>query len=295
MFPPLSSTVLALLCATASAVVLPRASDVHLAVSPRCGTLSGGVPADVNVGLGSLSSYKTIVAFGDSYTGGGKTNGPTWVENLASSVGAKLINYGSNGAVVDKNQWPQVAQVQVASSVDFMNQANNFMTTQKLDPATTLYIIFFGIGDYAQAVATGRTDMTNIAGVLVYTMLGLTSSPASFAKNILIVDNYGLGKTSPAGDAFKQDLFTSLGTGHRQYSWNVGFVSFNNIWQGVLFGSPGYKAFGYTDPGTCVNGGKTCSDPAHTFYWAPGNPSAATHSLMTTYVEEVMTQCQSST
>ncbi|KAJ7166515.1 hypothetical protein C8R43DRAFT_1122086 [Mycena crocata] len=211
----LTSTLLALLCTTASAVVLPRAGDVHLAVSPQCGNLSGGIPADVNVGLGSLSSYKTIIAFGDSYTGGGATNGPTWVENLASSVGAKLINYGSPLQVAD-----------AGTPID-ENLANDFMTTQELDPATTLYIVFFGIGDYAEAVATGETDMSNIAG--------------------------------------------------------------------VLYGSPGYAAFGYTDPGICVDGNQTCSDPAHMFYWAPGNPSATTHSIMATYVEEVLTQCQSST
>ncbi|KAJ6601155.1 carbohydrate esterase family 16 protein [Mycena vulgaris] len=294
MFSLLSSVLLAFLCATASAVVLPRANTVHLAVSPKCGTLSGGVPSDVNVGLGPLSSYKTIVAFGDSYTGGGTTNGPTWVQNLATSVGAKLINYGANGAVVDVNQWPQVVSVKAKSSVDFINQANTFMTTQKLDPATTLYVIFFGIGDYAEAIATGKTDMNQIAGVLVYTMLGLTSS-TSFAKNILIVDNYGLGKTSPGGDAFKGDLFTSLGTGRRLYGWNVGFASFSNIWNGVLYGGPGYAAFGYTNPGVCVQGSTKCSDPAHTFYYAPGNPSAATHSIMATYVEEVLSQCKSST
>jgi hypothetical protein len=67
MFPLLSSTVLAFLCATASAAVLPRSSAVHLAVSPQCGTLSGGVPTDVNVGLGPLNSYKTIVTFGGEY------------------------------------------------------------------------------------------------------------------------------------------------------------------------------------------------------------------------------------
>ncbi|KAJ6541700.1 hypothetical protein B0H19DRAFT_876496, partial [Mycena capillaripes] len=262
---------------------------VNLAVSPQCGALSGGVPADVNVGLGPLSSYKTIVAFGDSFTGG-PTNGPTWVQKLANSTGAKLINYGSSGAIVDVNQWPQVASLQAEASVDFINQVNAFTTTQKLDPSTTLYIIFFGIGDYAEAVATGQTDMTNIAGVLVYTMLELASS-TSFAKNILIVDNYGLGKTSPAGDAFKQDLFTSLGTGRRLYGWNVGFASFNGIWEGILYGSPGAEAFGYTNTGTCVQGGQTCSDPAHTLYWTPGTPTAATHSIMANYVEEVMTQC----
>ncbi|KAJ7447259.1 carbohydrate esterase family 16 protein [Mycena latifolia] len=290
---PLSATVLAFLCATASATALPRTSAVHLAASPQCGNLSGGVPSDVNVGL-NLAGYKTIVAFGDSYTGGGTTNGPTWVQNLANSIGAKLIDYASTGAVVDVNQWPQVVSVQATATVDFINQANNFMTTQKLDPATTLYVIFFGIGDYAEAIATGETDMNQIAGVLVYTILGLTSS-TSFAKNILIVDNYGLGKTSPTGDAFKQDLFTSLGTGRRLYGWNVGFASFNNIWNGVLYGSPGYAAFGYTDSGVCVQGNATCSDPAHTFYWTPGNPSAATHSIMATYVEEVLSQCKSTT
>ncbi|KAJ6606828.1 hypothetical protein B0H10DRAFT_1819515 [Mycena sp. CBHHK59/15] len=279
MFPKLSFTVLAFFCATTSAVVLPRSSAVHLAVSPQCGTLSSGVPADVNVGLGPLSSYKTIVAFGDSYTNG-NCNGPTWVQNLATSIGAKLINYAVSGTEADGNV------------------ANTFMTTQKLDPATTLYIVFFGIGDKCCRLiaisATGKTNMNQIAGVLVYTMLGLTSSQ-SFAKNILIVDNYGLGKTSPAGDAFKTDLFVSLGTGHRLYGWNVGFASFKGIWEGVLYGSPGYAAFGYTNPGTCVqSSGSTCADPAHTFYWSPGNPSAATHAIMATYVQEVLTQCISS-
>ncbi|KAJ7146388.1 hypothetical protein C8R44DRAFT_973195 [Mycena epipterygia] len=294
MFPLLSSTVIAFLCASASAVVLPRTSAVHLAVSPQCGTLSGGVPVDVNVGL-KLNSYKTIVAFGDSYTGG-TSNGPTWVENLASSVGATLINYAAAGAVVDVNQWSEVPSIQTTASVDFINQANNFMAYEKLDPATTLYIIFFGIGDYAEAVALGQTsDLSNIAGVLLYTWLGLVSS-TNFAKNILLVDNYGLGKTSPVGDAFKQDMFTSMETGHSLYGMNVGFASFNNIWEGVLYGSPGAAAFGYTDAGTCLQAnGTTCSDPAHTFYWAPGTPSAATHSIMAAYVEEVLTKCVSST
>ncbi|KAJ7083403.1 carbohydrate esterase family 16 protein [Mycena belliarum] len=296
MFPLVASILLTFLCTTASAVTLPRASAVHLAISPQCGTLSGGSPSDVNVGL-KLSGYKTIVAFGDSFTGGGTTNGPTWVQNLASSVGAKLINYAASGAVVDINQWPQAASVQAKASVDFINQANNFTTTQDLDPSTTLYVIFFGIGKLCSPVefaAAGKTDMNQIAGVLVYTLLELSSSP-SFAKNILIVDNYGLGKTSPAGDAFKQDLFTSLGTGRSLYGWNVGFVSFNNFWNGVLYGTPGAAAFGYTSTGVCVQGNATCSDPSRTFYWAPGNPSAATHSLMASYVEQVLSQCQSST
>lgn len=38
-------------------------TSVELVISPSCGTLYGGV-GDLNSGLGSLSSYSTIVAFG---------------------------------------------------------------------------------------------------------------------------------------------------------------------------------------------------------------------------------------
>lgn len=53
------------LWASATAAVSRRQSttDVHLAVSPNCGSLSGP-PADVNNGLKPLTSYNTIVAFG---------------------------------------------------------------------------------------------------------------------------------------------------------------------------------------------------------------------------------------
>lgn len=40
-------------------------SGIHLAVSPKCGTLTG-TPADVNAGLLPLKSYKTLVTFGVS-------------------------------------------------------------------------------------------------------------------------------------------------------------------------------------------------------------------------------------
>lgn len=40
-------------------------TPVKLAVSPKCGTLGGSV-GDVNAGIGSLSSYDTIISFGVS-------------------------------------------------------------------------------------------------------------------------------------------------------------------------------------------------------------------------------------
>ncbi|CAK5280464.1 unnamed protein product [Mycena citricolor] len=320
MFPQLFNSRTALIsvscAALAAAAGIPQTRGaVQLAVNPQCGTLAAGVPADVNVGLAPLSSYKTIVAFGgesisgyrarlhcaestlaDSYTGGGATNGPTWVELLARSANAQLINYAATGSVVDTTLWPHAPAIQAASGQDYVNQARTLESTKTLDPASTLYVMFYGIEDYAEAVATGSTDMSNIAGSWLYTTLGLEGSGSTLMRNILFVDNYGLGKTSALGDTFKQYVFTALGTGHRLNGWNAGFVSLNRVWAGVLYGAPGYKAFGYTDvSGNCVQGNATCADPAHTFMWSAGNPTAATHAIMAEYVEKALTQCVSQT
>ncbi|CAK5266016.1 unnamed protein product [Mycena citricolor] len=324
MFPQLFNSRTALIsvscAALAAAAGIPQTRGaVQLAVSPQCGALAAGVPVDVNVGLAPLSSYKTIVAFGGesisschSYTGGGATNGPTWVELLASSANAQLINYAATGSVVDATLWPHVPAIQAASGQDYVNQgvstrsrvrtapqirpARTLESTKTLDPASTLYVMFYGIEDYAEAVATGSTDMSNIAGSWLYTTLELEGSGSTLMRNVLFVDNYGLGKTSALGDTFKQYVFTALGSGHRLNKWNVGFVSLDRVWAGVLYGAPGYKAFGYTDvSGNCVQGNATCADPAHTFMWSAGNPTAATHAIMAEYVEKALTQCVSQT
>lgn len=105
----------------------PRPRDgVHLAVGPQCGV------TDTVQGLPALSSYKNVVSFGvsglvynhyawsltlaqDSFTdvgvhnggtpapavvsppnplaGGRMSNGPVWIEYLASDIGAKLYPY----------------------------------------------------------------------------------------------------------------------------------------------------------------------------------------------------------
>lgn len=91
-----------------------RNDGVTLAVGPKCGSLTG-TPLDVNAGLLPIVQYKTIVAFGDSYTAGGvstggplkpavvvppnphaggrASNGPIWVEDLCADTGAIVMDY----------------------------------------------------------------------------------------------------------------------------------------------------------------------------------------------------------
>lgn len=119
----------------------------------------------------------------------------------------------------------------------------------------------------------GELDLDLAAQNIAYHLLVLSSSP-SFAKNFLVIDNYGRGAKTAAGDDFKQKVFSSLGALRGYYGLNVAYVDFSNIWNGVLGSTPGYEAFGYTNPGACTFDDKTtvgaCSDPDHSFYWIPG-------------------------
>ncbi|GJJ13571.1 hypothetical protein Clacol_007826 [Clathrus columnatus] len=237
-----------------------RNDGIHLAVGPQCGRLSGPV-ADVNAGLLPLQRYKTIVAFGDSYTDGGTrdggsrapaivippnpkaggrtTNGPVWVEDIGSDTGALVKDYAVGGAVTDAKLWPSKA-----NASDFITQAD-------------------GIGNLPKAANTIIEQVT------------LLTRPPTNARSFLVLDDYGRGTESVAGDAFKQQYYTGLYNLSRTIpGFKAAFVDFKTIWNGVLGPDPGYKAFGYASDGACTLNSSTtigsCDDPEHTFYWIPG-------------------------
>lgn len=133
---------------------------IHLALLPKCGSKPKYPTANVsniNAGLLPLSSYKTIVTFGDSYTSGGvdngstlapavvippnpkaggrTTNGPVWIEDISTDTGALFKDYAVSkfhtgrlwrmfltglevgGAVTNKTLWPSKA-----NASDFVGQ-----------------------------------------------------------------------------------------------------------------------------------------------------------------------------
>lgn len=116
-------------------------------------------------------------------------------------------------------------------------------------------------------------SMESSAEGIIYDILELTSSPV-FARNILVLDNYGRGTTTTAGESYKKEVFSGLNAIRNAYGLNIGFVDFKTIWDGVLNGSPGPEAFGYTSTEPCVANTTTlagaCDDPDHAFYWLPG-------------------------
>jgi len=281
-------------------------------VTPKCGPLSGST-ADVNAGL-DLGQVKTIVSFGDSYTDGGgnhdgsplappvlippnaeaggrSTNGKLWIEDIADGIGAKLMDYAIASAVTNISLWPSNPE-----PVDFLGEMEIFLNqSNRLDPNTTLYTVFFGINDYEDSKVDGN-HLPEAAQVVI-NQIKILSSPPTNGRFFLVTDVYGRGTHTVAGDAYVQSIFNGLNDLRTATpSLNVAFANFARIWDGVLGPVPGYRAFGYTNTSSCITGDDgtvgDCDDPEHYFYWIPGHPSKETMRIMADYVREVLTLCR---
>ncbi|TFK82714.1 carbohydrate esterase family 16 protein [Polyporus arcularius HHB13444] len=300
-------------------------NGIHLAVSPVCGPLSGNV-SDVNAGI-DLTRIKTIVAFGDSYTDGGRqdggplpapvitppdaeaggrsTDGKVWVEDIADDIGATIMDYAQSGACTDLSLWPSAIK-----QVDFIGQMTTFLNqSNDLDPETTLYAVFFGINDFENSKTDGDANLQAAAQVILAQIRRLADTPTN-ARSFLVTDVYGRGTHTPAGDAFVQTVFSGLhelhlginSTGHGEGAGprlQVAFAAFSRIWDGVLGADPGFAAFGYVSTDACITDCSDvfcstegmCDDPEHFFQYIPGHPSKEGHRIMADYVEEVLERC----
>ncbi|KAF8514791.1 hypothetical protein JB92DRAFT_2917919 [Gautieria morchelliformis] len=321
--------ILALCSSFVFAVSFPRQSGgndtnngIHLAIGPNCGSLSG-LFSDVNAGLLALDSYKTIVSFGDSYTdtggnrdgtppppavvippnpeaGGRSSNGPMWVEDFALDHGQiTVMNYAISAAVTNASLWPSRA-----NNSDFIHQVDLFLSqSHNLDPASTLFVVFFGINDFLASQVDG--DHLPQAAQTVLNQIDLLSSPPTNARSFLVLDVYGIGSQSASGDTYKQAIFSGLNARRNSAmspSFRVAFVDFAPMWSAIIDNQPpGFKAFGYTSnqfcdigPGPCCDPPNICPDPDHTFYWIASHPAKQGQRIMADLVNEALTQCKAS-
>ncbi|THH17063.1 hypothetical protein EW146_g3674 [Bondarzewia mesenterica] len=287
---------------------------IHLAVGPICGKLGGNF-TDVNAGI-DLRKIKTIVSFGDSYTDSGKhdgspllpplltppdphaggrySDGPMWSEHIANDVNATYMAYAWSGAVVNITLWPSKAS---GAPPDFIAQVKTFLNqSNRLDPDSTLYTIFFGINDWVASHTDGDHLPEDAQDLL--NQIRILASPPTNARNFLVTDVYGRGTHTASGEAWKQSIFDGLSAfhagSHATPRLNVAFGDFSRIWDGVL--GADYAAFGYTSSDSCLPFTNTtegmCDDPKHTFYWLHGHPSNETERIMADYVEEVFEKCR---
>ncbi|KAF8891175.1 hypothetical protein CPB85DRAFT_1441064 [Mucidula mucida] len=281
------------------------AAAAELALEPTCGTFSSATVVDVNLGI-DLSTITTIVAFGDGYTDGGKqngtaldpavqvppnpkaggrmSNGPLWVEYLADSINATLMDFAVHKSVASNDLYPNIT----LDERDFTFQSNVLISsTEKPDTDSTLFIVYEGMEDYI----ISEDDLDAVNSNIMFQILKLSSSPLN-GKNFLVVDSYGRGNTSEAGDAYKLALFQGVGSAYNNMGLNVAFADLGNLINAAV-ADP--ESFGYESIGPCTVDDTTtvgeCDNANSTIFYITDFPSTATHELMADYVQAVIEDC----
>ncbi|KAJ7254774.1 hypothetical protein C8J57DRAFT_1236503 [Mycena rebaudengoi] len=234
---------------------------------------------------------------------------PPWlISDQGFALRSLIISLKVSGAVVNVTLWPSLT-----GASDFLHQGTPFnqdrygvvdktvvaslfvSQNNALNPAATLYTVFFGINDVG-ASSTDGNHLPQAAAGLLTQIKQLAAAPTN-AKNIIVLDDYGRGSHSTNGDAFKQAVFAGLSP-LRAQGLNVAFVDFAPLWTAVLGTTPGFAAFGYKTSGACIPTSTQtdlsgeCSTPLNSFYWLPGHPSKETHRIMADYVKLVLANCK---
>ncbi|KAK7048387.1 carbohydrate esterase family 16 protein [Favolaschia claudopus] len=291
-----------------------RTLPIQLRASPLCGDFSSSSFTEVNTGV-TLNATKTIVAFGDSWTSNGSngtipfapivfppnpsagaragnnfraraSNGYVWVEDLANTVGAKLLDYSVGGAVVDLSAWNSTNKGVTFTSdnllrTDFVTETALFLQQghllADLNPDTTLYTVQFGmIFDFNQySIAGGDWD---VASSSFLAQIGILQ--ANGAKNFLIHWVYFQENVT---NAFQNTVHQGLQAAHAQNGTNFATVDLANLFTAIQ-ASP--IEWGYTNTTCLVSQNFTdfgCDDPDRSIFYIPSHPSATTHEIMNQY------------
>ncbi|KAJ7366898.1 hypothetical protein DFH08DRAFT_835810 [Mycena albidolilacea] len=298
-----------------------RTLPIKLKASPVCGEFSSQNFTEANTGV-TLNATKTIVAFGDSWTSNGSngtipfapivfppnpsagarlgnnfraraSNGYVWVEDLANTLGAKLIDYSVGGAVVDLAAWNSTNKGVTFTSdnllrTDFVAETALFLQQGKyladLNPDTTLYTVQFGINDYNQySLLGGDWDLAATSFLQQISIL-----QANGAKNFLI---HWVYFTRNVTDAFQNVVHQGLQTAHAENGTNFATVNLANLFTAIQ-ASP--AEWGYTNTTCLASQNFTdfgCNDPDRSIFYIPSHPSATTHEILNQYTILTMEKC----
>jgi phospholipase/lecithinase/hemolysin len=212
------------------------------------------------------------------YFRGRYSNGPVWVEYLATKL--KLTsnpdtNFAFGGATTgDSLGIPPGLLVQIES----------FMTTNSSTNPNALYIIWAGANDYLG----GATDSTAPVNNLV---MAVKSLSAVGAKNIVVVNLPDLGKlpgtrTSQSSNSLNNltqkhnsELAAALNNLRLKLSSdiNITYLDVNSLFNQVI-NTP--AKFGFTNvTKPCISNVSICDNPNDYLFWDDIHPTTATHKL----------------
>ncbi len=268
-------------------------------------------------------TYDAIYVFGDSYcdvgniyalTGGAEplsppyfhgrfSNGPIWVEHVASALGLQMLpaavggtDYAFGGA------WATAPQITAAGTIPDVPQQVGLYLSQhggKADPKA-LYILEGGGNDIIGNLASGIS--ANQLGFQIATSIAESELllRRAGAKNFLVPDlfNVGLLPAAQANPSFADAASVATNKYLNDLLAVEGFIQGIRIQRLNVFAL--FKAiqtdtthFGFTNITTpCVDPttGTICSDPDHTLFWDTYHPTVFGHSFFAVTVEAALSQ-----
>lgn len=254
----------------------------------------------------SAQNYPQIYVFGDSlsdvgnvyqatngdnppsppYFKGRYSNGPVWVEYLASGLklSSNLVNnFAYGGAKTgDFQQLPP----------GVLTQIQKFNAKNSSANPNALYIIWAGANDYLG----GATDTTAPINNLVTAVKRLAEIGA---KNIVVVNLPDLGKLPATRTTERTYLLSSLTQNHnsglaasleslRQKfgDINIRYIDVNALFQ-LVYNSP--EKYGLKNvTQACLSDGNVCDRPNEYLFWDGIHPSTAAHKLLVKLVASSM-------
>ncbi|BBD68192.1 GDSL family lipase [Nostoc commune NIES-4072] len=155
-----------------------------------------------------LNATNGVIPPSPTYYNGRFSNGPIWVDYLASDLGLTLNlknNFAFGGATTGTEN------IGLPSLPGLQQEINSFVSAQTADP-NALYIIWAGTNDYLSYFFGGVPNPTNTVGNL---SAALTSLVADGARDIMVVNLPDLGKLPFANfDSQRSNLFNTFSSTH---------------------------------------------------------------------------------
>ena len=306
------------LVSEASLTVNPDGSFVYdPTTSPTLGAIPPGAPVETDSFTYTVAAgFSDIIVFGDSlsdvgnlygmtggaippsppYSQGRFTNGPVWVEHLASRLSLQSTlenNYAVGGACTGQgNSNEDVVGMDLPGLQDEIAQ----FTASLSGPANAeaLYVVWAGPNDFFDAPADIETAVAQAVGNIV-TAVGTLR--VAGAEHILVPNMVDLGIT-PFGisSGMASDLTQlSAGFNFALYStldaWGLDVIEFD-VFQVLndAVNDPG--AFGFSNvTDACFDGSSVCANPDENLFWDSVHPTARGHELFAGMMfEELMTR-----
>jgi phospholipase/lecithinase/hemolysin len=268
-----------------------RALILALLLSGIAAVAQAGPFSSVVVYGDSLSDngnlFHAVGVPGPPYYMGRRSDGPVAVEQLASALGAPLVDFAWLGATSGIGNYGDGGTPTSFGVLSLPGMQTEFASTQAmLGPflSTGLFVVWGGANDF---LAPSSLDTTPQAVILraVSDVLGIvTGLEALGAHNILVPGMPDLGLTpdfqamgpvaaaqaSAATDAFNQALQSGLPPG-------VFFYDTAALVRSMVANPAAYGFTNVTDP--CFNGTTVCANPSQYLFFDGFHPTTATNAF----------------